>query len=73
MNTLNISQLRSKNVDFNDFYNTVKNGTILKVFEIDIVTHEKHFLFRNNYFSVKMHKGEIIGIGTTYKNKPKFI
>lgn len=70
---LNVNQLRSSNVDFRDFYDTLRvYGEIIKVFEIDIVTHEKHFKFRNNYFSVGMHKGEITKIGTTFKDKPDF-
>ena len=70
---LNIDQLRSGNVDFRDFYDTLRlYGEIIKIFEINLVTHEKHFKFRDNYFSVGMHKGEVTKIGTTYKNKPDF-
>lgn len=73
MKPLTVTQLRSKEVNFKDFYKTVQMyGEIIKVYEIDPVTHEKHFKYLNNYFSVGMHKGEVKQVGTTYKNKPNF-
>lgn len=73
MKPLTVSQLRSSNVDFRDFYNTLRlYGEIIKIYELDTVTHEKHFKYRENYFSVGMHKGEVTQIGTTFKNKVNF-
>lgn len=74
MKPLTVTQLRSSNVDFNDFYKTLQlYGDIIKVYEIDVVTHEKHYLYRGNYFSVGMNRGEVVTVGTTYKNEPNFL
>lgn len=73
MKPLTVRQLRSSDVDFMQFYKTlVMYGTIIKVYEIDVVTHEKHFEYRDNFFSVGMYRGDVVNIGTTYKNRVDF-
>lgn len=73
MKPLTVKQLNNPEIDFNTFYNNLRwYGVITKVIEIDIVTHTKFFEYKNNYFYVKMHKGEVFEIGTTYKNIPDY-
>lgn len=73
MKALTIKQLNSHNVDFESFYKTLQlYGEIINVIEIDVVTHCKFFLYRKNYFWTKQYRGQVVAIGSLYKNLPDY-
>ena len=73
MKALTVRQLNSHNVNFESFYKTLQlYGEIINVIEIDIITHSKFFLYKGNYFWTKQYKGEVVVIGSLYKNLPDY-
>lgn len=67
MKPLTVTQLKSSNVDFEEFHKTlVRYGKIIANFEGQL-TRETYFLYRGHYFTTTKKLGEVEKIGSLGK------